>query len=274
VIATDTTQPVLKKRVRGWLILIAGLAFMALMLVMVLGMLWCAYLSPPVPSARGQHVQRNGHTLTIDGNMNDALFEDVAKSLDQTPDRITKVSVNSRGGDPKPAYKILWLLEEQGQHEVVVETGNTCQSACVVLLLGDNTTYKVSDAGHLMFHGVWRRVGGEDCLACAAEDQVVNWFRRTFTAILSGIDWVFGTHWGRPTMHEWANYLATGLGDHLAACSPNPFTSRAPFYLSGADLEKYKQAGAAALPCPALQPEPVDGKDWCDCLPASMRSRS
>jgi hypothetical protein len=224
------------KRIRVWLIVGGWLAAASLLPAVAWGVpAWCRSISPAVPSARDQHVQRNGHTLTIDGNMNDALFEDVAKKLDDGPDRITKVSVNSRGGEEKAANKISWLLEGLGQHEVVVEAGNTCQSACVFLLLGGNTNYKVSDAGQLMFHGVWSLVGGEDCLACARVDQGWNWVRRNYTAILSGIDWMSGTHWGRPTMQGWANHLATGLGDHLAACSPNPFTSSRHYSLGRSD---------------------------------------
>jgi hypothetical protein len=118
-------------------------------------------------------------TLRLAGSINAALVAAARKAIGQAGSPVRKVDLDSYGGFDA-LYQVADLLRSL---DTVIEVGpgETCQSACVGLLVLAPGTISVAPTATLMFHSAARRVGLGTGGPCGwlnkVTIQIGRWFR-------------------------------------------------------------------------------------------------
>ena len=152
--------------------------------------------------------------MIVQGPVDEALERDVETALATAHTPLRTILLASFGGDEERAHLISEQLTSLHVHRMIVPPGFACESACLLIAIAAPQGFEPADTATLMFHREWRLVGPRRCLVCV----VPNWLRNVAS------DWRHGPRSHR-AMQGWANILAPGLGQTLAACKSNPFDS-------------------------------------------------
>lgn len=188
------------------------------------------------PGARKVALQHD--EMIIQGPVDAALSAAVEATLRPAHAPVTTVLLASLGGNEDDARQIARALARLGLHRIVVPPGFACESACLLIALADGNGFAPADNARLMFHREWRIIGPQWCLAC----QPMNWLKNAVT------DWRLGPQEHR-AMQRWADSLAPGLGERLAACKPNPFDTLAGITITGGDFKAFRAGDSGAVKC-------------------------
>lgn len=212
-------------------------AFLFFFLALISSPLVCHYLSDAVPQTRDA-ISIDGNIMSINGNITKGLFEEISNSLDKN--KISEVKISSNGGDSAFIDPIRNLFIEHNINLINIPSGNTCQSACVGLLVpyqGIGVT--VDNKSTLLFHGKLIRFGGESkCNFCMNLDKVA-----TFILVQ-----------GTPIMQKFANEMMPELGDKMASCKPNPFKEFGiSLLISGEYFNYIRKEGVSKFSCSKVQ---------------------
>lgn len=214
-----------------------GLAtYLGLIGAVISGIHFCA---EPGTYVSGSALIDSDGTLRIVGFIDEQLARSVRDALAQATIPVTRVTLNSRGGQSEAMQEIARTLKTT-QAVLEVPAGATCQSACVGLLAKAPGQIVIAPNATLMFHAERSRVGLADQGPCGWLNAIGVWIQR----ILAPIDDWFAQLQGRdttPVMQLWAQQLSPELPKVFALCPTNPLETDQGIFLTGSDVNSLRE---------------------------------
>lgn len=186
-----------------------------------------------------RQVAARSDALIIQGPIDPALRDAVLKVLSAHNGPLKTVLLASAGGIEAVAESIGRALARAGVRRMVVPDGFICASACLEIAMLSGASFEPADGSRLMLHREWEAYGAQDCWLCLGLSEMAN----------AAEDLIHGRDWHRH-QQTWANALAPGLGDRLAACTPNPFDTSNGITFTGRAFKAFRSGDHSAVACP------------------------
>ena len=224
----------------GILSVAGSTAFLAACLAWSGGAVLCA---APGSYRPGSASIENDGTLRIVGGIDQQLAGLVRDTLAQAQHPVTRVTLNSYGGQTRAMQEIAAMLGTTGAL-VEVPAGATCQSACVGLLANAPGPVMVAPTATLMFHAERLRFGLASQGPCGWMNVTAVWISKA----LAKVGALFAMLQGQkvtPVMQPWAQQLSPGLPKLFALCPTDPLETDRGIVLTGADLDGLRKGNAS-----------------------------
>lgn len=168
--------------------------------------------------------------LEVQGGFDAVLVGMVEKAIRSADGPITKIRINSVGGQEEALNQIRTLFSKLGNIPIEVPDKMICQSACVGVLAHASGPVEVGPAATLMFHAGAKRYG-------LASTGLCGGLNRVSVAISSYIT----PQSTRRTMLPWAAALSDDLPRLFALCKVHPLDSDQGMSLSGDEFNALKK---------------------------------